>query len=139
VAGPPDPELEALLARLEPPYRSRGEAQVGRLLDRYGVPFLYEHPTGVYDRGRHRIWHPDFTLPTMDQLIVEYAGMPDRTEYMRGIRHKARVFSDNDRRALFVYPQDLRGPSWPDRLIQRIYDAPSSYRRSTFPTYRQRR
>jgi len=95
--------------------------------------------TGVYDRGRHRIWHPDFTLPTMDQLIVEYAGMPDRTEYMRGIRHKARVFSDNDRRALFVYPQDLRGPSWPDRLIQRIYDAPSSYRRSTFPTYRQRR
>ena len=35
----PDPELEALLASLEPPYRSRGEAQVGRQLDRYGIPF----------------------------------------------------------------------------------------------------
>lgn len=132
MAGPPDPELEALLARLEPPYRSRGEAQVGRLLDRYGIPFLYEHPTGVYDRGRHRIWHPDFTLPTMNQLIVEYAGMPDRPDYMRGIRHKARVFADNGRRALFVYLQDLRGPSWPGRLIRRIDDVQATQRTSTY-------
>ena len=54
----PDPELEACIARLEPPYRSRGEAQVGRRLDRYGIPFFYEYPTLVYDRGRYRQWHP---------------------------------------------------------------------------------
>ena len=54
----PDPELEERLTRLEPPYRSRGEAQVGRLLDRYGIPFFHEYPTMVYDRGRHRVWHP---------------------------------------------------------------------------------
>ena len=55
---PPDPELEERLAELEPPYRSRGEAQVGRLLDRYGIPFFYEHPLLVLDRGHYRVWHP---------------------------------------------------------------------------------
>ena len=44
--------LEDRLDPLEPPYKSRGEAQVGRLLDRYGIPFVYEQPTIVYDRGR---------------------------------------------------------------------------------------
>jgi len=53
-----DPELEARLAALEPPYKSKGEAQVGRILNRYGIPFIYEQPTLIYDRGRHRIWHP---------------------------------------------------------------------------------
>ena len=50
--NPPDPVLEDYLAKLEPPYKSRGEAQVGRLLDRYGIPFFYEQPLIVYDRGK---------------------------------------------------------------------------------------
>jgi hypothetical protein len=54
----PDMELEERLRALEPPYRSRGEAQVGRLLDRYGIPFFYEQPLVVLDRGRHRLWQP---------------------------------------------------------------------------------
>ena len=54
----PNPALEERLAGLEPPYRSQGEAQVGRLLDRYGIPFFYEHPLLILDRGRHRVWHP---------------------------------------------------------------------------------
>lgn len=45
--------LEDRLDPSEPPYRSRGEAQVGRLLDRYGIPFFYEQSTLVYDRGRY--------------------------------------------------------------------------------------
>jgi hypothetical protein len=119
----PDPELEARLARLEPPYRSRGEAQVGRLLDRYGIPFFHEYPTMVLDRGRYRIWHPDFTLPHHGGLIVEYAGMPDRPDYMEGIRHKERVYAANGLRALFLYPDDLRGPGWPESAIRRIVSA----------------
>jgi len=50
--------LEDRLGPDEPPYRSRGEAQVGRLLDRYGLPFVYEQATIIYDRGRCRTWHP---------------------------------------------------------------------------------
>ncbi len=62
------PRLEDRLDPLEPPYRSRGEIQVGCLLDRYNIPFFYEQPTLIYDRGRHRIWRPDFTLPTYSGL-----------------------------------------------------------------------
>jgi len=119
----PDSELEALLATLEPPYKSRGEAQVGRLLDRYGVPFFYEQPTLIYDRDRHHTWHPDFTLPTYNSLIVEYAGMMDVPDYAAGIRHKQRAYDANEIPALFVYPQDLTGPAWPERLYERIEDA----------------
>ena len=117
----PDPELEARIAQLEPPYRSRGEAQVGRLLDRYGIPFFYECPTMVYDRGCYRVWHPDFQLPHHGGLIVEYAGMPDVPAYMQGIRHKERVYAANGLRALFLYPGGLRGPRWTEAVARRIY------------------
>jgi len=118
--NPPDPDLEEYLARLEPPYQSRGESQVGRFLDRYGIPFSYEQPLIVYDRGRHRIWHPDFTLPTYQGLIMEYAGMPEIDDYMTGIRHKEHTYKANGIPALFVYPFDLKGPDWPGRLYERI-------------------
>ncbi len=112
--------LEDRLGPLEPPYRSRGEAQIGRLLDRYGIPFFYEQALLVYDRDRHRIWHPDFTLPTYDGLIVEYAGMPDIPEYTVGIRYKERAYRANDIPAMFVYPDDLTGPDWPERILEGI-------------------
>ena len=119
----PDPDLEARLAALEPPYKSRGEAQVGRLLDRCGIPFFYEQPLVVLDRGRHRVWHPDFALPTYGNMIIEYAGMPDVDEYMLGIQHKQQVYRANAMPAMFVYPQDLTGPAWPEELYHRIEQA----------------
>jgi hypothetical protein len=88
----PNARLEDRLHPLEPPYRSRGEAQVGRLLDREQIPFLYEQPTLIYDRGRHRIWRPDFTLPTYGGLVVEYAGMMDVPDYAAGIEHKIAAY-----------------------------------------------
>ncbi len=115
--------LEDQLGPHEPPYRSRGEAQVGRLLDRCGLPFLYEQPTLIYDRGRHKIWHPDYTVPSLNNLVIEYAGMPDVPEYLAGIRHKQRVYRANEIPALFVYPEQLRGPSWPEKLIRKVYQA----------------
>jgi hypothetical protein len=57
--------LEDRLAPWEPPYKSRGEAQVGRLLDRYGIPFFYESPWTVHDDGRQRTWHPYVELNIM--------------------------------------------------------------------------
>lgn len=118
--------LEDELGPDEPRYRSRGEAQVGRALGRHGIPFLYEAPTLIFDRGRYRIWHPDFTLPTLDSLIVEYAGMMDRPEYADGQRHKQRVYAANQRAALFFYPTDLMGADWPGRLIARVFSAAAS-------------
>jgi hypothetical protein len=118
--------LEDRLGPDEPPYKSRGEAQVGRLLNRYGIPFFYEKPLIVHDRGQHRIWHPDFTLPQYAWLLVEYAGMPDRPDYMAGIRHKQAAFQNNGIPAVFIYPQDLQGGDWPTQVHQKIVGA---YRR----------
>lgn len=114
--------LEDRLAPSEPPYKSRGEAQVGRLLDRYGIPFFYEWPLKVDVGGRERVWHPDFTLFSYRGLVLEYAGMPDRGDYMAGIRKKEQVYARNNVPALFLYPQDLRGPSWPARVVDMIRD-----------------
>lgn len=112
--------LEDRLGPLEPPYKSRGEAQVGRLLDRYGIPFFYEMPLMVQDRGGYKIWHPDFTLPAYGSLVVEYAGMPDVPDYAAGIRHKQQVYKANAIVAVFVYPVDLTGPQWPEQVLARI-------------------
>jgi hypothetical protein len=122
--------IEDRLGPHEPRYRSRGEAQVGRLLDRHGIPFLYEQPTLIHDDGRHRVWHPDFTLPDLASRIVEYAGMPDVPEYARSIQYKQRVYRDNGIVAVFVYPYDLTGPSWPEQVLKRIlepYPADGAY------------
>ena len=119
--------LEDRLDPSEPPYRSRGEAQVRRLLDRYGIPFFYEQATIVLDRGKHRRWHPDFTLPAYGGLIVEYAGMPDVPEYVAGIRHKESAYAANGIPAVFVYPDDLTGPQWPQQILDRIVQESTRY------------
>lgn len=112
--------LDDRLAPDEPRYRSRGEAEMGRLLDHYGVPFLYEQPTPVCDEGRMRILYPDFTLPTRDNLLIEYAGMMDQPEYARRTNHKQRVYAANGLRSLFLYPVDLTGPRWTQGVLERI-------------------
>ena len=33
--------LDDQLAELDPSYESEGEARIGRLLDKYGIPFFY--------------------------------------------------------------------------------------------------
>jgi hypothetical protein len=137
----PSARLEDRLGPREPPYRSRGEAQVGRLLDRYGIPFAYEQPTLVHDRGRHTIWHPDFTLPSYNDLILEYAGMMDVPHYAAGIRHKQRAYAANGLPALFVYPADLQGPRWSERVAYRIRTAIArpSVAFAAIPSYRMSR
>jgi hypothetical protein len=90
------------------------------MLDRYGVPFFYELPTLVYDRGRYRVWHPDFTLPRYNALVIEYAGMMDLPEYAEGIHHKRKTYEANGIAAILIEPQDLAGPAWPDKLFERI-------------------
>ena len=112
----PDPVLEERLKQLEPPYRSRGEAQVGRLLDRYGIPFLYEHPLLLLNQDRYQLWHPDFTLLQEPFLIIEYAGMPDVPEYMAKLQQKQGIYQANEIPVLYLYPDDLQGPNWPERV-----------------------
>jgi len=36
-----------IAAQHAPRYRSRPECDIGRLLDKYGIPFIYEKPMAV--------------------------------------------------------------------------------------------
>jgi len=82
-----------------------------------------EGSTLIYDRGRYRIWHPDFTVPSLNSLVIEHAGMPHVPAYMVGIRRKQRVYCANEIPRLFVYPEQLQGPNWPEKLVEGIYEA----------------
>jgi hypothetical protein len=128
------PRLEDRLGPHEPPYQSRGEAQVGRLLDRYGIPFFYEKPLVTADASGRKCWYPDFTLPTYGNLVVEYAGMPDRPEYMARLQRKEAAYAASHVPSLILYPIDLTGRDWPARVIQRIEQAyPKSLSSMRYP------
>ena len=42
------------LDELEPKYQSHEEARIGRLLDRYGIPFFCQQPVIVQDQGQNQ-------------------------------------------------------------------------------------
>jgi len=82
--------LEDRLGPLEPSYRSRDEAQIGRLLDRYGLGYICDNPEILfaspsrltrYRRPVHRNYHgcaetPDASLGnhynTLDRMAEAY-------------------------------------------------------------------
>jgi len=115
-------DLEDELSQLDPPYKSRQEAQLGGMLDRYGIPFFYDQPVLVYDSGRHEIVKPAFTLPTYAGLVVEYA---DRSQ---DIRRRQQVYQDNGIAAVIVQQEDLQGFEGPLNLLNRIEQAAGRYR-----------
>ena len=68
----PNEELEDLLAELDPPYETKDELKVGRMLDQYGIPFFYQQPTIIYNQGKNEIWKPSFTLYSYGGAVVDY-------------------------------------------------------------------
>lgn len=99
-------------------FKSMGETQVARLLDRLGVAYLYEHPLAVLDDGKVRIWYPDFQLPGYG-VLIEYFGMNGSPEYDKGARKKQAVYEGNGLSVIILRPDALTG-NWPDRILDRI-------------------
>lgn len=52
--------------------------------------------------------------------------MMDVPSYAAGIRHKKRAYEANRIPAVFIYPQDLTGPKWPEKTVRRVYRAVAS-------------
>ncbi len=115
-------DLEDELSEFEPPYRSQQEGQLGRMLDKYGIPFFYDQPMLVYDHDRYKIIKPAFTLPTYAGLVMEYA---DKAE---DIHHRQQVYQDNGIAAVLAQPEDLQGFEGPINLLNRIEQAAEQYR-----------
>lgn len=106
-------------------YKSKAEIKVANILRRNYEQVEYEKPLFLTDRGRERIWYPDFTVctPYIDDLIVEYAGLMQYEEYAQGIRHKANTYSRNDLQAVFLYPEEVFGKDYEQKIIYKILEA----------------
>jgi hypothetical protein len=99
---------------MEPPYRSIQEQQVGRLLDRYGIPFLYRSPMMILDQSIHRIWQPSFAFPQYGMSVIDY--LADDND----ISNKVAIYRYNQIPATVIGPKDLDKPNWQQELYQRL-------------------
>ncbi|MBL4653824.1 MAG: hypothetical protein JKY53_13320 [Flavobacteriales bacterium] len=93
-----------------PKYKSYSEEIVGDAIENAGIRFNYEKGVFIVDNSNEeqqvRLWYPDFYLPELD-IILEYVGMPDNEEYMKGIAKKKQVYDDMDLSVVWIYPNDI--------------------------------
>lgn len=109
--------LNARVHELEPDYQSDAEARIGRMLDQHDTPFFYRQARLIYDRGNHDIWHPNFTLPTYNSLVVEYADPNRSVDYAQ----RQRVYHFNGIAALVTRDLDLNATRWDEALMRRVH------------------
>jgi hypothetical protein len=99
-------------------FKSWGEEQIARMLDRYSIPYRYEQPVAVIDNGKTKIWYPDFWLRDSG-LIIEYFGVNGEKRYDEQTRHKLDVYRESGIDGLFLNRDSLRG-DWPGNILGRI-------------------
>ena len=99
-------------------YKSRGEEQIARLLDKNGIAYRYEQPILVVDLNKHRIWYPDFYLPEYG-IIIEYFGVNGKQSYDEQAKHKIRAYKNNGIEGLFLTEACFKG-DWPGDIMGQI-------------------
>ena len=114
-----DEKLDEMLGELDPPYESKEELKIGRLLDQYGIPFFYKQPTIVYNQGRNEIWKPTFTLLPYGGLVIDY--VPDSGQRQAGeLQRREQIYRHNQIPAVLLGPEYLTEPNWEQLLHRRI-------------------
>lgn len=101
-------------------YKSKGEIQIARFLDRNKISYQYEHPVAVVDNGKTKIWYPDFSLPHYG-MIVEYFGVNGDSSYDERTRHKIEVYKRNGIDGLYLKENSFKG-DWPTQIRKGIED-----------------
>ena len=99
-------------------YKSQGEEQIARLLDKNNIEYQYEYPLAIVDHGKTRIWYPDFRLPEHG-IIIEYFGMNGDPNYDKQTRHKIQTYKKEGIEGLFLTSDSFRG-DWPEKIMGRI-------------------
>ena len=105
---------------IQPSYKSWGEEQIARLLDRNRIAYQYEYPIAVVDKGKTRLYYPDFRLPEYG-LIIEYFGVNGDSAYDRQKKHKIEAYRKDGFDGLFLTRDSLRG-DWPTQIMGQIED-----------------
>ena len=85
------------------------------MLRRYSLDFKYEYPLAIIDRGRTRLWYPDYALPQQG-VSIEYCGVNGNSEYDARVEHKKLVYSELGIPALFLVEEELKG-CWPHKIL----------------------
>jgi hypothetical protein len=107
------------------------------MLDQYGIPFFYQQPVLIYVGGRRTIWHPDFTLPTYNSLVIEYDPAGHQASVASKRHTRSDVYRLNGIAALLLDPSDLARPNWQQGLYDRLeasYRQPLAYLRDNSPS-----
>ncbi len=103
------------------PVESRGtygERQLARMFNRYQVRYFYEHPLAVLDRGKVRVYYPDFWLPDF-ATAVEYTGGTGLDGYDKCLAHKKAVYDENGVSCIYVSPDDMKC-YWPRGILAEL-------------------
>ena len=108
-----------MLTELDPPYESKEELQIGRLLDQYGIPFFYKQPMILYNQGKNEVYKPSFTLMSYGGLVIDY--VPDADN--RVILERTKLYRYNQVPAILVGPRSLAEPHWDRTLYQKLQQA----------------
>ena len=108
-------------------WKSEGERQIGRWLERTGIRYLYEHPYAFVDRGKVRLAYPDFHLPELG-VIIEYAGVNGSKEYEACLARKKAKLEEMGVPALFLNSDTFKG-NWPRKLLERLVEIEEVRRR----------
>lgn len=118
-----DVNLEYFIGKLDPPYESKEEAQIGHMLEQYQIPFFYKQATLVKDQGHRKVTHVDFNLPTRNGMVIDYIVAPDTRDY----QEKKALYEQNQMPALLVTNESLKEPNWQQKLydkVQELYHRP---------------
>lgn len=99
-------------------YKSEGERKIAAFFQEAGMHFVYEKPILVEDKGKQRIWYPDFWLPDYS-IIIEYFGVLGEEAYDLAIKHKMDVYAQNHLNVIPVYPQTFE-TDWQDYVLRSI-------------------
>lgn len=99
-------------------YKSEGERRIAEFLEEARIDFVYEKPILIEDKGKQRIWYPDFWLPDYS-IIIEYFGVVGEEAYDLAIKHKMKVYAQNHLNVIPVYPQTFEA-DWKDYVLRSI-------------------
>lgn len=126
--------LEDYINELDPSYESEQEAQIGHMLDGYGIPFFYKSPTIIYDQGQNKLQYPSFTIPDYNGTVIDYMS----TSYGDRYKYKQQMYEQNQIPAVILTPENMQSSTWQQQLYQKLnntYNTAQSHQQ--LPCYQQ--
>lgn len=99
-------------------FKSKGERDIARFLDRQNIAYQYEYPLAIIDRGKTKVWYPDFRLPEYN-MIVEYFGMNGDRAYNEQMAYKMKAYKEAGIDGIYLLDSTMRGP-WQQMVTEKI-------------------